>query len=259
MNIQFTGKLVRDSFISFGLYTEDSNDIDFRATNQPFGSRVILLNRSTGLDPDISEKVKHFVSTMEEMDDVVFTEYITNIIPIIPETLVSFIISAVSQEYEMRQTLKEDTQGLSYFRKSLQVLKALSIHHNDSFVNRLPLAERLQTIIFSEERKGVERNSHLYIDTLELACDVLRRLSSLVAESIECSIETIDLKTLSLLEIFSYFCFIGAETILKQSFSSDQQKFRRFLVNKAKTELEKEATVDIVSIVNYMDRKVSTI
>ena len=87
----------------------------------------------------------------------------------------------------------------------------------------------------------------------------MRRLSSLVAESIECSIETIDLKTLSLLEIFSYFCFIGAETILKQSFSSDQQKFRRFLVNKAKTELEKEATVDIVSIVNYMDRKVSTI
>lgn len=256
MQVQFTAKLVQESLLSFGIYTDDPC-LGGGKSNKPFGSKIILLNSRT--ETDISDKVKRFVSTMEEMNDFHFTEFV-ELIPNIPGPLVPLISSTIMKKYEDKHILLwKSTESLSYFHKTLQVLKSLGIHHDDMFVDRFPFAELLQKILFSERESTGENYTELYIHTVELACEVLKVLSSLVAESIESLFYQKDLNSLSILEVFTYFCFIGGPEILNRYFCRNAERFRSFLVEKAKTEMKKNKKLEIVSLVNYMDRKVSSV
>jgi hypothetical protein len=253
--MNFSAKLIHESLFSFKINITESKFGGCSLSNKPFGTKVFYIENQN------HSSMKRVSLPFKEMSDAMYNELLSNIPKISFERLHS-ILNEISREHEEKQTLLwNNNESILFFQKSLVFMKSLLTYHRESIPDRILLAELLQKIIF--EKHVVKENgldTTLYIKTHELACEVLKDMSSVVSDSISLKA---DLRSLSTVEIFKYVCFFGALTILNDCFYCDKHAFRTFLVSKAKEEKEKTSLsadrMNLSEIVNYIDKKITSL
>ena len=269
MNLQFTDKLVEKSLQSFGINTFKEDNITFDC--QTSGIKVFEVGKKCDLqEEDILEKVELYILSIfptgavsDVSMDTTFGDLLKYICVAssISKSFIDHMVTRIIKEYELSQNLLWK-ENIFSFHKSIRFLSQLVQHPSNCITNRISLAEQIHQIIFTKsEGSDVDRVTchdeyyfSLFIETIELACRLLKQLSSLQAESVFTSLVDIDLKSLSTIHFFKYFCIIGARTLAIELFFCHIDSFRKFLVDKATLELKNALSVILA---NHMDKKIT--